>query len=194
MTFPAPINEQLDRRNTALALLAEMHFTTGVMRVASWASFTNLMGQDWMGVPGMVDVSSLRQSERIEYPALDLTLSIADPEVFPKAIGQESTYRGQLIQLYLVVMNDAFQVIDSPQLVWVGLMDQVNLSTGNGADDKGALRMRCEQPGKDSRNPMSMRLNDAQQQLKYPGDTGLSRMAELAGKPQPWASVKFQKV
>lgn len=68
------------------------------------------------------------------------------------------------------------------------------MSTGDGAEDKGALTMRCEQPGKDSRNAMSQRLTNQQQSKRYPGDTGLSRMAELAGGPQTWLTKKFQQV
>ena len=54
--------------------------------------------------------------------------------------------------------------------------------------------LRCEQQGKDSRAVRSLRLNNAQHQKRYPGDTFLSRIEAMAGKPQPWLSVRFQKV
>ncbi|MEJ2803853.1 hypothetical protein WAE61_18360 [Comamonadaceae bacterium PP-2] len=194
MTTPA-INQQLDKRNTALALLGALHFTTGTFRLTTWSTL-QLLGQTWRGLPaGLVKVAPIQESERVEYPALDITLPQATPEMLQAAVDDESTYRGRPCEIHLVVMDDVFRVVDEPQKVWAGVMDQVTLLTGDGRSDMGSLNLRCEQPGKDSRNPQAVRLTDAQQQHKYPGDTGLSRMPALAAtKNQIWLSKRFQEV
>lgn len=185
---------QAQRPATAVALLAEMQFTTGTMRLSTWEGSLQTLGYDWAYLPGVMGISGVQQAENIEYPAIDLTLALPDPSILALAVGSEKTYRGRLFRLYMAIMDDEFRLVDDPQPLYVGVMDQVQMSTGDGAEDKGALTMRCEQPGKDSRNAMSQRLTNQQQSKRYPGDTGLSRMAELAGGPQTWLTKKFQQV
>lgn len=185
---------QAQRPATAVALLAEMQFTTGTMRLSTWEGSLQALGYEWAYLPGVMGISGVQQAENIEYPAIDVSLALPDPSILALAVGSEKTYRGRLFRLYMAIMDDELRLVDDPQLLYVGVMDQVQMSTGDGGEDKGALTMRCEQPGKDSRNAMSQRLTNQQQSKKYPGDTGLSRMAELAGGPQTWLTKKFQQV
>ncbi|UUC92458.1 hypothetical protein [Comamonas sp. C11] len=185
---------QAQRPATAVALLAEMQFTTGTMRLSTWEGSLQALGHEWAYLPGVMGISGVQQAENIEYPAIDLTLALPDPSILALAVGSEKTYRGRLFTLYMAIMDDEFRLVDDPQPLYVGVMDQVQMSTGDGAEDKGTLTMRCEQPGKDSRNAMSQRMTNQQQSKRYPGDTGLSRMAELAGGPQTWLTKKFQQV
>lgn len=185
---------QAQRPATAVALLAEMQFTTGTIRLSTWEGSLQALGHEWAFLPGVMGISGVQEAENIEYPAIDLTLALPDPSILALAVGSEKTYRGRLFRLYMAIMDDEFRLVDEPQPLYVGVMDQVQMSTGDGAEDKGALTMRCEQPGKDSRNAMSQRLTNQQQSKRYPGDTGLSRMAELAGGPQTWLTKKFQQV
>lgn len=185
---------QAQRPATAVALLAEMQFTTGTMRLSTWEGSLQALGYEWAYLPGVMGISGVQQAENIEYPAIDVSLALPDSSILSLAVGSEKTYRGRLFRLYMAIMDDEFRLVDDPQLLYVGVMDQVQMSTGDGGEDKGALTMRCEQPGKDSRNAMSQRLTNQQQSKRYPGDTGLSRMAELAGGPQTWLTKKFQQV
>ncbi|MEQ6474021.1 hypothetical protein [Comamonas sp. wu1-DMT] len=185
---------QAQRPATAVALLAEMQFTTGTMRLSTWEGSLQALGYEWAYLPGVMGISGVQQAENIEYPAIDVSLALPDPSILSLAVGSEKTYRGRLFRLYMAIMDDEFRLVDDPQPLYVGVMDQVQMRTGDGAEDKGALTMRCEQPGKDSRNAMSQRLTNQQQSKRYPGDTGLSRMAELAGGPQTWLTKKFQQV
>lgn len=185
---------QAQKPATGVALLAEMNFTTGTKRYSTWGGSLHALGHDWEYLPGVTDIGAMHQADSLEYPALDITLAVPDPAILGLAVGSEKTYRGRVIRVYMAIMDDVFRLIDDPQLVWVGLMDQVQMNTGDGVEDKGSIKLRCEQPGKDSRNAMSQRQTHQQQTKKYPGDTGLSRMAEISGGPQTWLSKKFQKV
>lgn len=185
---------QVQQPTTAMALLAEMHFTTGIRRLSTWGGSLHALGYDWEYLPGVAAVSTVQEAENIEYPAVDLTLALPDPSILGLAVGTEKTYRGKLFRLYLAIMDDVFRLVDEPQLIYVGVMDQVQMNTGDGNEDKGSITLRCEQPGKDSRNAMSQRLTQAQHVKKYPGDTGLSRLAELAGGPQTWLTKRFQQI
>lgn len=184
---------QAEKPSTAVALLAEMHFSTGVKRYSTWQAHLHALGHDWEYLPGVAGIAAVQEADEIQYPAVDLTLALPDPAILALAVGSEKTYRGRIIKLYMAVMDDTFRLIDDPQPIWVGRMDQLQMTTGDGGEDKGSLMLRCEQPGKDSRNAMSQRLSHAQHVKKYPGDTGLSRVAALAGGPQTWLSKRFQQ-
>ena len=184
---------QAQKPSTAVALLAEMHFATGVKRYSTWGGSLRALGHDWEYLPGVAGIGEIQGSDEIQYPSVDLTLALPDPAILSLAIGEEKNYRGRLIRLYMAVMDNVFRLVDDPQLIWVGVMDQVQMNTGDGTEDMGSITLRCEQPGKDSRNALSQRLSHAQHIKKYPGDTGLSRSAELAGGPQTWLTKRFQQ-
>lgn len=185
---------QIAQTTYGCALLAELHYTGSIQRMTTWGGDLQIWGQTWKGIPHqMVAISTVQESERLEYPAIDITLALADPTMLALAIGTEKTYRGRLIRLYMAVMDDVFRLVDEPQLIWAGLMDQITMSTGDGGETAGAITLRSEQPGKDSRNAMSRRMTHAQQVKRYPDDTGLERMAKVAGAPQRWLSKKYQE-
>lgn len=185
-------DDQLASPHAGLLYLVEMQFTTGTQRLTTWGHNIVALGQTWYGLGSVISVSSMASSERLEYPALDLGLNVAKAELLALALGQVSTYRGRPVLLYQLVLDDELRPLGDPELVWAGVMDQVRMKTGNGADEEAGVSMRCEMPGKDRRTPQTLRLSNAQQQARYPGDTGLSRIEQLMGKPVPWLSVKFQ--
>ena len=107
-----------------------------------------------------------------------------------------STYRNRPATVWLGVLDDDLKLALSPgpQLYWAGVMDQVRIATGDGEGEPGAVVMRCENPCRDSRGPLNLRLNHAQHIARHPGDTGLSRIEQLTGQPQVWLSKKFQEI
>ncbi|RMX06708.1 hypothetical protein D8I35_09410 [Corticibacter populi] len=194
MTLTTAQQNQLRQPVYGAAVLCELHFADGIQRYTSWGHDLRIGGQDWVAVPPkVISISTVQEAEALEYPAMDIGLAIPDPDMLELLRGSEKTYRGRLMRLYLVVMDDALRVVDEPQLLHVAVMDQLQVNTGNGADDQGSLSMRCEQPGKDSRNAMSQRLTAQQHVRKHPGDTGLARLAEIAGGPQTWLTRRFQQ-
>ena len=173
--------------------LIEMQFTTGTARLCTWSHAQTWMGQTWQGSGRLVSVSGIQDAEGHQYPSVDLALAIQDPAWLSLCRGDVQTYRRRPVLIYIAALNEVLQPEGEPELVWSGLMDQVRLSTGDGIDKPAVAVMRCELQGRDKRAPQSLRLNNAQQQARYPGDTGLSRIEEMNAKPVPWMSVRFQK-
>lgn len=173
--------------------LAEMHFTTGVQRYTTWGHNVPWAGFEWLAV-GLVSISPVKTSERLEYPAMDLGLQVGNPALLALALEDPATYRRRDIALYQAFMTDDLQPLGEPELFWAGYMDQVRVNTGDGEDNKGSISLRCEMQGRDSRVSRSLRLNNAQHQARFAGDTFLSRVEALAGKPTPWLSRRFQQI
>lgn len=185
---------QLASPHAGVLYLVEMQFSTLTYRFTNWTHTVAWAGHDWLGYGAVVSIAQVSESESVQWPALDIGLNIANPAMLALALGNVATYRRRPINLYFAVLDDQLRAVGEPELIWAGEMDQVRVKTGDGEGEGGAVSMRCEIPGKDGRGPQSLRLNNAQQQARYPGDTGLSRIEALSGQPVTWLSQKFQRV
>lgn len=173
--------------------LAELHFTTGVQRYTTWGHNLPWAGHTWLAI-GMVSISPVKTGERLEYPAMDIGLQVGNPTLLALALQEPATYRRRDIVLYQAFLNDQLQPLGEPELAWAGYMDQVRVNTGDGEQNKGSISLRCEMQGRDTRVSRSLRLNNAQHQARFPGDTFLSRVEALGGRPTPWLSRRFQQI
>lgn len=185
---------QLASSHASELWLIEAHFASGVYRFTNWNHNVGWQGQTWLGLKVVVAMGRMSESEEIAWPSMEIGLNLANPSLLALARGPVSEYRGRLIVAYMGVLDDDLRLYDEPEEpYWVGKMDQVRLVTGDGKKTPASAVLRCEVPGRDSRHAQSLRMNDAQQQARYPGDTGLSRMEQLVGKPVPWVSARFQR-
>lgn len=188
------IDTQLASPHAGLAYLVRLHFASGVVRCTNWGQKFDWNGEEWLAVAAVTSVTPIKHAERMQYPALDLGLQPANDALVAAVMGNPADYRGRDIELYLAYLDDSLQIVEDAELVWAGAMDTVRLVTGNGEDEEAAVVLRCEHQGKDNRGAMSLRLNNAQHQRRWPGDTFLSRIEALSGKPVPWLSKRFQEV
>lgn len=184
---------QLGSTYAPALLLVELQFASGTSRLSNWNHDLSWGGHTWLGLSAVVSFGRVTQAEALTYPGLEIGLQVANPAWLALARGNVSEYRGRGVLVYLAALDDELRVQGTPQVFWSGAMDQIRLKTGNGIDEEGAVALRCEMPGRDGRHAASLRLTDAQHQARYPGDTFLSRVEALTGKPVPWLSVRFQQ-
>lgn len=188
------VDSQLASTHAGLLWLVEMHFAGGTARYTNWAHGYPWGGYTWTGLSAVLSVSTFTDSEQLQYPALDLGLNIANPAILALALGTAAEYRRRPITVYMGVLDDELRPIGDPEVFWAGLMEQVKVRTGNGENEAGTVVMRCELSGRTDNGAKSLRLNHGQQQLRAPGDTGLSRIEQLTGQPRPWLTKKFQRI
>lgn len=184
---------RLASAHAALLFLIQMDFTSGTWRLTNWTHNLDWMGQTWTGLGAVVSIGNAGAAERLEYPALDIGLNPGNQSLLALALGNASTYRKRPVTVWYATLDDELRADGDPRVFWAGLMDQVRVSTGDG-EDGGSVVMRCENPCRDTRAPRLLRLNHAQHQARWPGDTGLSRVERMTGQPQVWLSKKFQRV
>jgi hypothetical protein len=187
------IDSQLASPHAGMLYLVEMQFTSGTSRFTTWTHSITWDGQTWLGFGGVVGVSQLSEGTRLEYPVVEVALNVANPAVLALALGNAAEYRGKPIIIRRGVLDDELKFVELPEVVWSGKMDQARIKTGDGEADEGGVAMRCEVPGRDGRGVQSMRLNNAQHQAQWPGDTFLSRIERLTGQPVPWLTKRFQR-
>lgn len=188
------VDAQLASTHVPVLHLVQLDFAGGTQRLTSWSHPLDWAGHTWAGLNCVASVSPVKVADRPEYPAMDLGLYPSNNTLFALAIGDPTQYRGKPATVYQCVLDDQLRPLGDPELVWYGFMSQVRVNTGDGEGNNGSIVLRCEKSGRDSRAVRSLRLNHAQQQARYPGDTFLSRIEALSGKPQPWLSKRFQQI
>lgn len=188
------VDAQLASQHVPVLHLVELAFSTGIQRLTNWSHPLTWAGYTWSGTNCVSSVSPVKVSDRLEYPAMDLGLYPSNAAILATALSNPAEYRGKDATIYQAVLDDQLRPLGDPELAWFGQMSQVRVNSGDGEGNGGSILMRCEQQGRDTRAARSLRLNHAQHLQRNPGDTMLSRIEALSGKPVPWLSKRFQQI
>lgn len=189
--------DQLASPHAGVLYLVELQCMTETVRMTNWTHALQWGGHEWRGFGSLLSVSQIESTEQLQWPAVDLGLNISNPAHLRLALGHVQEYRGRPVTIRFVLLDDEARMVGEPEVVWAGLMDQMRVKTGtpddgSGQAEDGAVVLRCEMVGRDSRAATSLRLTHAQQIARHPGDTGLSRIEQLTGQPVTWLSKRFQ--
>ena len=182
-----------------VAWLCEMEFTTGTVSFTTAPLPITTAGNTYLALGTFVQVGNVQESADSAAERLTLSLSIVNSAMLALAMGDAATYRGRAARLYLQVFDEAFQPAGARILRWQGYMDKMQIERQSG-DDSGSgsgghITMQCSRAGMArARRAEGLRLTDAQQQSRYPGDTGLRYVRTLIERPSLWLSKRFQEV
>lgn len=180
---------ELSKPVTRTVYFAEFQFRSGTMYVSSMNEPYTWNSISWVGLGAIGAIDAVQESDSIDAKALTFTLNIAQSSILALAAGDVAEYRGRAAKLYFCPMDESFQLVDTPELCWTGIMDTLAIGMDN---EQGGISLRCESRAYALKRRPSLRLNAAQQKNKHPGDTGLDYLTDLISKPQLWLSKKFQ--
>ena len=179
--------------------LVELEFVAGTVRYTTNSVDVTSGGVTYTAVGTFAEVQNLGESADSSADRLTFSLAIPNQAMLAAAIGDASTYRGRRARLYLQLLDDVFQPAGAKLLRWQGYMDKVQISRKPGGFKQpggaGRISLVCSRAGMArARNALGLRLTDAQQQARYPGDTGLRYVRKLIEQPSLWLSKRFQEV
>lgn len=181
-------------------LLAEADFVQGLQRwTTAPKNVTTLDGNTFLGLGSLSGVSGLNESVDTQAEGLSLTLQVVDQAMLALALGNVTGYRDRAVRIYLQLLTPTFKAVGMPVLRWAGRMNKVTINRKSAelASDgpgSGTIELQCTRYGMArARHSQGLRLTDAQQQARYPGDTGLRYVRTLIAQPTRWLSVAFQK-
>lgn len=180
-----------------VAWLAALDFSGGMLRLASWPVDVTSGGDTYLGVGRLFDVANIHESADSASDRLSLSFTAVNTALLALAATDPTTYRGRVATLKLQVFDDAYQPAGAAVLRWRGYMDkmQVSRQSEDGEGSTGRIELVCSRAGMArSRNADGLRLTDAQQQARYPGDTGLRYVRKLIEQPALWLSKRFQQI
>lgn len=184
MLFPSAIATQLAGRTVRVDVLVELRFASGPIRV--WNGFGRLETNDgfaWEGVAGLGGVSGLSQSIDGVAPPQSLTLSGVDQRFVTKANGERDEYMFRPVICYLQFFDDAWQPLDNPLPITFRQIVGMRVAREQASDGFAyAVTIEAETPFVTRKRPPYAYLNDRDQQLRFPGDRGLERVAGIDNK------------
>lgn len=203
---PAAVEALLGSEAILSALLLEMRFASGTVRVSDWnVPFTDLRwGHEWIGfgeLAGMAEVSG-GDGELAPYREyvlgmpwdyLDSAAQAATEQLgssmvlrarIAEAVQDRADFLGREATLYLQLFDAERTPVGYPMALDTGIMDRAESSfTGEGA----FMRMRVEGLMARSGRPIYGFLTDRDQRRRHPGDRGLRFVTELmVGKTAKW--------
>lgn len=182
--LPETVAAKAAGQRVAVATLFEFQFKSQTVRF--WDGLRKLVtadGREWIGSGAVISASGLQQSRDLSAPQATFTLSGADDDLMAFAAGSIEEVTGRPVGVFIQFLSDKFVPFDSPIAVWSGIMDTLSFSAGAGVQ---TITLTAESLfiGR-VRSPYAY-MTDADQQARWPGDTGMSQMPSLVNKQVTW--------
>lgn len=189
-------DDRLRNAQIAADYLIFMDFLDAPRRV--WTGWGDLVteGQTWQGIGDLISVSEIPASTSATAESVTLTLQGATSEMQALARASASRVRDRSIVIYQqffdVTPDDEGVQPWSPLMpafaVYTGKMDRTAYSAERGPDAEYKRTIKLTTYGLFSnRNaPPNGLWTDSDQQRRYPGDLGCSRMPIYAGYSPVW--------
>jgi hypothetical protein len=181
-----------------VAWLIDLEFTSGTLSFTTNGLNVEANSRTYLALGTLVSLGAVSESADSGPDALTVTLTVTNAAMFAAAMGDPAVYRGRAMSVWLQLFDEAHQPAGAPVLRYRGYMDKVSIERSqappDGGDALGKITLRCSRAGlARARRAEGLRLTDAQQQIRYPGDTGLRYVRQLIEKPSLWLSKRFQE-
>lgn len=178
--------------------LIELDFGGGTVRYTTNVQDIESGGYTYTGYGSLVDVANMTESEDASAQKIVLTFALVNPTMLAATIGNVETYRRRPVRLYLQLVDATYQPVGAKLWRWSGYMEPVRVPRtarrGQGGST-GRIELPCSRAGLSrARGAQGLRLSDAQQRQRYPGDRCYEYIATLIEQPTTWLSKRFQEV
>jgi hypothetical protein len=186
--FDSALNEAAAARSSVKLFIAcDLDFSSGHVRAHDGIGTIAWGGNsyDGLGKFGGIEVAE----ESIDLIARPVRLSLSGvPEAsLPAALvstALDEVYQGRSAILYLgLADNDTNELVDTPEILWEGMMDQMAVRLSEGS---GSISLNCEHRLR--RAPRIARYTNEDQQLIYPGDRFFDLVPKIAGYKAKWGA------
>ena len=166
----------------------EAEFRTALVRFWSGAGKIIWRGQEWSGPTGARNASVLRMEEIVdagttEATKVKFTLSGVTPDLLGYCLDELSI--AKTCKIWMGYVDAAGALVDEPAKAFKGYMD---VSTVTEAAAGGTIELYVETDLRRLLQASNRRWTDADQQIDFPGDTGLRNISGAANWNGMWGS------
>lgn len=199
VALDAPASAAIISRARGAHWLVEMDFASGTLYYTTNAIDISARGHTYIGLSSLAEVAVITESENASAQKGSLYFALVNPAMLAATIGNVESYRGRPARLFLQLIDSNYQPVGTPVQRFTGYMEPVKVTRKRQSAEGGGFTGRIELPLSRAgmaraRNVQGLRLSDAQQQLKHPGDKFYEYMTGLIEKPALWLSKRFQEV
>lgn len=203
--LPAELATELLSSSIEPALMAELFFDSGTLRL--WTGYGELEwnGETFFGGGNFIGVSEITETQEVEAKGIVCTLSGIPSNLIALALGENS--RGRRFRLYMTAVNTGQYVAteetpgrveledgagyillentmtQEPYRIFSGLMDTIEITDSG---DTANLRLTVENALIIGQRAKVRRYTPEEQKKRFPNDKGLDFINQLQDKEVVW--------
>ena len=176
----AAVQAAADAYHVRVVVFADFDFASTTLRFVAAPYNITYDGNLYIGSGHLGKVSRVEEGSEPRAYQLRFEVSGLDPDVVSTSLNED--YQGRPCNLYLGVLDDDYQVIADPVLLFAGLMDTMDTVIGASAQIMIVANSRLIRWEESS----GLRYNNAMQQARYPGDLGLEFVEQMVEQEIVW--------
>lgn len=162
-------------------LFAKLEFDSGNLLAHTALGEITFGGDTYHGIGNFGGISTADEASDLSRTPITLTLSGVPNDIISLALGEH--YQGRRATVYLGYLDlTTRQLAGAPTILYRGNMDSSEIQTGKDSTVSVSVESRFAAWS----NPNPRRYNNADQQARYPGDTGLEFVEQAASKNLAW--------
>ncbi len=154
----------------------EVDFASGAIRKNSTDRDITWGGNTFEGALGIGTIGAIEEGAELKSRSLPFTLRGVPNDIVLVSLSEH--YQGRDVTVWIGLLDEGYDLIDTPTLFWKGLAD--TMDTEMGSDSTVTLTAQDRFSRWDT-NP-EVRYTDEQQQARFPGDLGLQFISEMPQK------------
>lgn len=166
------------------ATLFEFEFLSQTLRF--WDGVRSLTTADarvWQGSGSVISASGLEHRPRMGAAPATFTMSGVQNELIQFAAGNQQEVVGRPCAVFIQFLSSDYTPLDNPVAIWAGNMETLRFRAGFGEQ---TISLTAETLFvKRIRAPYGF-MTDRDQQVRYPGDTGMQFFPMLINKAVNW--------
>lgn len=167
---------------------AELVFDSAPVRIVGAPYSITIDGHEFLGVGLLGKIGVAEEGADLQAYSMTLELSGIPRDAIAAALTEP--YQGRPATVWDVPMDEDFQPVADPVIIFRGRMDMMTVDIGAMANVSMTLLNRLA----DWDRPRMLRYSDVEQQRLHPGDLGLQYAAAMENKEIVWpARGWFQK-
>lgn len=165
-------------------LFVKMEFDGGDVNLHSELGDISFGGDTYTGVGKLGEISPANEVSDLSQSQINLTLSGLPNDLISIFLGEQ--YQGRLATVFLGYFNLTTHIlVDTPTIIYRGLIDTPDFDQGQTFSISLSVGNRFAAWN----TPNIRRYNNANQQVRYPGDNGLRFIEKTTNKTVVWGGA-----
>ncbi len=183
-TITAAAQSAVAGEHVWFVVFIELAFDSGTVRLCSAGHDMQWGGYTWQGGARFCSMEPVEETASPVASALGLRLSGIEPGYISRILSEH--YQGRPARIWFAPLSEQLVTISDPVPLFVGRMDEPEVSLGDSAD----IVLRLESRWADWDRPRVRRLNSADQQTRWPNDRFFEYAESMDGLDFIWGTLR----
>lgn len=179
-TLTGAVDAALAAANLRTLLLGELYFDGATEYVCNADRNFVWNGNTYLGAARVGRIDPIEEGSEIKMYGIALTLAGVVSAQIAEAL--TDYYQGRPCIIRMAILDDSYQIVADPVVVFRGRMDQMRVKLGKTA----TITLTVENRLADWDRPRVSRNNHEDQQRRHPSDRFYEYTAQTAAKTLPW--------